>query len=318
MQPLRRMSGRGFTVLELLVATVILLLLVGLLVSVNDHTMRLCRQTSTQADAFQSARLAFDVMIRQFTQATLNPYWDYDNSSAPTRYLRKSDLAFVSGQASSLLPAINSPPRSPGHACFFQAPLGRMNNNSRRELNLLLNTCGFFIEYADANANAAMPRPVRNRYRLMHLQTSAEEMTQFGSAAVLPPSNLWFTSPLAESRVLAENIILLVVRPRSGQGTDLGYTLDTRLGQNDTPQPVTSNQLPPLLDLTMIAVSEASMNRTNATNGYVLPASALSRFSTPSQYEDDFQAFSELLDQAKLDYRLFSQQIALPASKWSE
>lgn len=314
---------RGITILELLIATVVLLLLVGLLVSVNNHTMQLYRRTSGQVDAFQSARLAFDVMIRQLNQATLNVYWDYDDAVAPTRYLRKSDLAFVTGPASTLLgsgaPADLA--KWPGKAVFFQAPLGRLDNVSTRQLNLVLNTCGFYVEYGDANAGSPMPRPKRSRYRLMQMQTSGEKMTEFGSAVTKPAGNNWFTSYLPESRILAEDIVLLVIRPLNQNRVDLanlGYTLDTRVDTNTAPQPATANQLPPLVSITLVAVSEESVNQKDPTNGYLLPGSALSLFSDPTDYEADISSFQGELKQAKLDYRLFTQQVALPNSKWSD
>lgn len=308
----------GFTILELMVATGVLVLLTALLTAVNNDTMKLCRRTTAQADAFQSARLAFDLMIRQLNQATLNVYWDYDNPVAPTRYLRKSDLAFVTGQAATLLPSTGSQPRGPGQALFFQAPLGRLDAVTTRQLNLLLNTCGFYVEYADANAGAPMPRPVRNRYRLMQLQTSGEKMKVSGSAATNPPANSWFNDYLGESRVLAENIVLLVVRPLNQNRVDLGYVLDSREGEELPTQPATSNQLPPLVSLTLVAVSEESMNRKNPTDGYRISTQGMSLFSNTADYDSDLAVFLKELKDANLDYRLFSQQIALPASKWSE
>lgn len=317
----------GFSILEMMVATVVLVLMVTLLASVNNHTMQLYRRTTSQGDAFQSARLAFDLMIRQLNQATLNVYWDYDNPVSPTRYLRKSDLAFVTGKASTLLPG--PPDRCPGQALFFEAPLGRLNDPSSRQLNLMLNTCGFYIEYGDANfgAPAFMGAPVRNRYRLMQLQTSGEEMKVFTSLANNSSDNTWFTGRLGESRAIAENIVLLIVRPLApgpgGTRVDLAsgnYSLDTRLSQNANPQPPTSNQLPPLISVTLVAVSEESMNRKNPANGYEFSGSSLSLFSNPSDfdYENDIAAFQSTLKQEKLDYRLFNQQVALPNSKWSD
>lgn len=309
----------AFTILEMLVATVVLALLVSVLASVNNNTMQLFRRTNAQGEAFQSARLAFDLMIRQLNQATLNVYWDYDVPSAPTRYIRRSDLAFVTGRASDLLGAN----RGPGQALFFQAPLGRLNDPASRQMNLMLNTCGFYVEYGNANAGSPgfMGAPARNRYRLMQLQTSGENMQVFADRA----ADGWFLNRLPESRALAENIVLLVVRPLApgpnNTRVDLastGYTLDTRSGETADPQPVTSNQLPPLVSLTLVAVSEESMNRKDVTYGYRLSGSELSFFSAPADYDRDVGDFQEVLLRERLDYRLFNQQIALPNSKWSD
>lgn len=317
----RRRNDGGFTIIEMLVASVVLVLLVTLLASVNNHTMQLYKQTSAQGEAFQFARLAFDVMTRQLNQATLNVYWDYDDPIAPTRYVRKSDLAFVSGSTATLLGA--TPPSTaeqnqwPGKAVFFQAPLGRLEDSSARQLNLMLNTCGFFVKFSDTNVGAPMTRPARNRYCLMQLQTSGEAMEVFGSTTSLLPNN-WFRKYAGDARILSENIALLIIRPLDDEQKDLGYTVDTRDGDKLPVQPVTSNQLPPLLNLTLLAVSEASMIRTNPADGYRLSADCLKLFSTPANYAIDLGTAEGELKDASVEYRVFSQTIALPSSRWSD
>lgn len=328
MYPPERSCREGFSILEMLVASVVLMLLVSLLVTVNNHTMQLCRRTTSQADAFQSARLAYDLMVRQLNQATLNVYWDYDSPTAPTRYLRKSDLAFVTGQTATLLGAdpASNPLEFPGHAVFFQAPLGRLEDPASRKLNLALNTCGFYVEYCNANEDspAFIKGPIRNRYRLKQLHTSAENMQIFKKLA----GGKWFFANLAESRVLAENVLLLVIRPLAPGPNetrkDLGYSLDTAASPIPNPQPATSHQLPPLLNLTFIAASEETLNRKSPTDGYKFCAQDLTGktgsalFTDPNNYDDDLSTFENVLKRERLDYRCFSQQIALPNSKWSD
>lgn len=324
----RRHLLQGFTLLEMLVSMVGLVILVTLLAMLNNSTIQIWKRNSGQSDLFQASRLAFDMLNRHLNQATLNVYWDYDNPNTPTRYLRKSDLAFVSGEASSLLSGVASITPGPGQAMFFQAPLGRLDDPAARQLGLLLNTCGFYIDYgnADLGAPAFMSQPVRNRYRLMQLQTSGEQMKVFDDTDSASPDDTWFTGQLGTSRMLGENIVLLIVRPLApgpgGTHVDLAgsnYRLDTRGGEDDSPQPATSNQLPPMLDLTLVAVTEDSMKRKDASGGYQFSDSELSPlFVSASSYDDDMTAFTGILVREKLDYRIFRQQIALPNSKWSD
>jgi len=309
-------AGRSaFTILEMLVSMTVLSLILVLLLTVNNQTMQLWRRSSGSVDAFQAARLGFDVMIRQLKSATLNVYWDYDPPfpDNPTRYVRRSDLAFVCGPAATLLGATYGP----GQCVFFQTPAGRMNDPAARRLKLVLNTCGFFISYGDVNQAfpGFLSTPARNRYRLMSVQSTGEEMSLFTGRT----QNTWFTGQLGNARTVAENVVLLVVRPLDAARVDLGYTLDTRLGESTKPQPATSNQLPPLLDVTMVVVTEDSENRKNSTAGYQFSAADLSGlFTNPASYDQDMTAFQAVLAREKLDYRVFRQQVSLPNSKWSD
>ena len=317
-------DGRGFTLLEMLVSVAILGLLMVLLSSAYNQSLIVFKRSGSQTQVFQNARAGFEVMVRQLNQSVLNSYWDYDNATNPTSYLRKSWLAFVSGRASTILGAAYGP----GQAVFFQAPAGLLDDPAVRQLNLILNTCGFYIQRGDANKPSPgfMNLPTRNRYRLMQLQTSGERMTVYANRA----DNSWITGEVGSSRVIAENVVLLVVRPISSvtKGTppvaeivDLAgsdYLYDTRTGETTGPQPVTANQLPPLVELTMVAVTEESMLRHGLTEGYVFSSGEVAAlFQTPSDYGDSMDAFEGILKREKLDYRVFRQQISLPNSKWS-
>ncbi len=294
----------------------VMALLMLLLASLNNQTMQLWRRTAGSVEAFQAARLAFDVIVRQIQTATLNVYWDYDVPSAPTRYLRRSDLAFVCGPASAILG--NS--YGPGSAVFFQAPLGRLANPASHQLKLALNVCGFYLTFGDVNANLPgfLSLPAKNRYRLMSLQTTGEGMRVFGGRN----QNNWFGDQLGGARILADNVVLLLVRPLSAARLDIssvGYAMDSRLGENSVPQPPPSNQLPSLIDITMVVVSEDSQKRKDVVNGYQFAAAELATlFNNPANYDNDMKTFGDILLREKLEFRVFRQQIGLPNSKWSD
>jgi uncharacterized protein (TIGR02599 family) len=318
--PSWRISRRGFSLLELLVAMAVLTLIVFLLASMNNQSLALLRRSGTQAQIFGEARTAFDAMIAQVGLATMNAYWDYDDAENPSRYLRKAWLAFVSGDARTVLGA----GYGPGQCVFFVAPSGRMDDAGVRQLNQVLNTCGFFVEYDDANAPSPgfMALPQRLRYRLMEVRSSGEGMRIFSDRLSPVPVNSWITSTLPEARMLAENVLLLVVRPLGADGANLattGYTMDTRLGESANPQPLTANQLPPFVEIVMVAASEESMRQIDPAIGFVFtPADVAGLFDDPSQFETDLRDFESFLIESKVDFRTFSQRIALPNSKWSE
>jgi len=311
----QRWQWHGFTLLEVLLSMTILLVLVVVLAVMNNESLALLRRSSSQAQMFQKARDSFELMNRQLSLATMNPYWDYDDPADPKRYLRKSWLAFVSGESRALL----GKTRGPGQCVFFQAPLGRMEDGRMRELNLVLNTCGFYVEYGNANADAPaiLNRPPRYRYRLMGVQTSAEEMGIYTSA---PSGNDWITGAAASARVLAENVLLLVIRPLDASGADLageGYQYDSRLDATEEPQPRSSNQLPPYLEVTLIAASEESIARLDSGGGWQI-AENPGWFTRPDQYAEDLADFEKLLKADRVAYRVFRQTVALPNSKWSD
>lgn len=340
----------GFTLVEMLVSTVILLILVIILASMSNYVTRIWRSSGSQADVFQASRSGMESMTSQLELATMNVFWDYDNPSAPTRYLRKANEAFVSGSAANLLTAAPAAvavadvnPNAvlmPGHAFFFQAPMGRTSNNLVDNLQLLLNTCGFFIQYRNVNANTTLPGAgtptARNRYCLMQVQSTAQEMsiyaTKTGANSTWPSvtNNSWFnTNSLlsnTNSRMLAENIVLLLVRPMTtgtnGVRTDLStttYALDTRSGETNNPQPATASQLPPFVNLTLIGVAENTMLRKDTTKGYQFTTSDLSGlFTNPVNYDNDLKSFMNILSRERIDYRIFQQTVLLPNSKWSD
>lgn len=326
--PRRRFSDapRGaFSLLEILVAVAILGILVVALSALNNQTLNVWRQASGRAETFQAARAAMDTLVRTLEVATLNPYWDYDNRANPSRYVRMSNLAFVCGPAADLL----GTSYGPGSAVFFQAPLGRTEVDARSQLQLLLNTVGFFIEYRNVHSHlpASLQLSPRRRSCLMQVQTFANEMGVFADTNSANPDNSWFddSALLTRSTVLAENVLFLVVRPlrRSGSATvDLTaaeFRLDTRLGETEITQPSTSNQLPPLVEVALVAASESSVRRISETDGYRIPSTLLiNRFENPANLDVDLESLTADLSRKGLDVRTFRQTFVLPNSRWSE
>ena len=99
-----RPEARAFTILELLVSMAVLMLLAVLSQQILGSTATAWKSHKARLGAFEGARAAFDSLTSRLSQATLNTYWDYDNPAQPQRYLRQSELHFITGKASSLLP----------------------------------------------------------------------------------------------------------------------------------------------------------------------------------------------------------------------
>jgi len=231
------LSNPGFTLVELLVATALLVGLMVLLLQVTDQTNRIWRSTSGKVQQFREAREGFETLTRKLSQATLNPYYEYFDASGnprnatnsasftPVRYGRNSELRYLSGPAAAL--GVSSPLAGTPvtHSVFFQAPTGDVNDTSLRPLRNLLTTQGFHVELvSDAATKPPFVAATRSRFRLMHLVEPSENLVLYtrtsGNAGLLtsgPGGRDWFQVPLASSanvHLLADNIVALVVLPR--------------------------------------------------------------------------------------------------------
>ncbi|MEA3209999.1 MAG: hypothetical protein QOE70_3056 [Chthoniobacter sp.] len=234
-------------------------------------------------------------------------------------------------------------------------------------LQNLLNVGGYFVEYSSdkkdrpkfllesKGSNVAE----RWRSRLMEFSQPTENLLVYrttDATTTLQPYD-WFRKPLNTTgdsstrgmkRVLAENIVALVLWPHrspheaapSGAPRQLApeYLYDSRLfveRPNDKLAALTRNQMPPMVQVTMVAIDETSAMRLQdrLTNSTTLPEEELGLsvlFQKPSrninptkltegdQYREDLKAFEEKLIALKLSYRIFSTDVGILQAKWSE
>jgi uncharacterized protein (TIGR02599 family) len=312
----------GFTLVEVLVASLLVLILIGLVTQLTIQTSRAWQRGLGDIQTFQEARAAYESLARTLGQAALNPYYDYYQGTtprgqlpasdlagfAPTSYGRASDLHFISGQAGTLLAGSPQPVITQTHAVFFQAPTGY--SVSYRSLDNALNSWGYFIHYGDGAET--VPPHLRNtpgyrpryRFRLMEMRQPTEELGAYQKAGVSTVG--WFVDHArTQSRVLAENVIALVLLPtlpesadspaHAGQGVSLApnYNYNSRvpLGAVGDPAfpgaspvfppdaytayPVDGgsiaatrhHQLPPLLRVTMVVLDDQSFARLQKASG---------------------------------------------------
>jgi uncharacterized protein (TIGR02599 family) len=310
-------NAEGFTLLELLVAASILILLLGLAFSVISQSSAIWSRSMDKIESFRGARLGFETITRNLSQATLNTYLDYDDPANPQNYLKKSELKFFVGTAGSgTLPGT----ANTGGVIFFQAPLGYTSDAAYAGIESLLNTCGYFVSFT---TNSSIPSHVASskstyRYRLMQLLVPAEKNQIYTSSD-------WFTpqSNTSYAKPIVDNVIALIVRPQdpAALATELPnsqYTYDTTLNATTTPQPVTANQLPPMVQVTMVAIDETSAKRIDngSTPPAVITAALQNKFSDPAQYQADLDSLSLGLSAHHINYRIFSSAVPLRESKW--
>lgn len=313
---------RGFTLVELMACAALMAALMLIVVSLTSQLSDLWRGTTAKIEQFSEARNAFEALTRRLSQATLNTYWDYDDLDHPQKYVRQSELRFVC-----------QPGAQGGHEIFFQAPFGY--SDTHRGLGNLLNTWGFYVEYADDSASRPpfVNLPVRNRFRLMEYMEPSENLT------VYSPSTAWLPASAAERKanahVLAENVIALILLPRLSPQEDATGTLlapsyaydSTRNGPNGAdPNYNTKNQLPPTVQVTLVAIDEASAGRLTSAQVATLQTKLGELFRDAGSFPSDLKknpahAVDSSLEAAlialKINYRIFTTNVILRGAKWS-
>lgn len=333
---------RGFTLIEMLVAMTVLIVLLGLIVAVTNSVSTTMRRASAGIDALAGARAGFDTMNRTLAQATLNTYWDYDNPVAPTVYLRQSDLQFLIRQ--------NVQNAGYGQEVYFAAPESYTQDSSLRSTRGLLNACGFFVRFD--SSKAFQPTTIggeKYRYRLMcgiqpteslgiykkPVRVAADSDSVYrAKVQAYWDSRDWIT-PIANSGTtgamspLAENVIALIAWPRlsgteDAAGTKLTpdgkFVYDSQSSATVVPQKITANQLPPVIQVTMIAISEAAAARLE--NGATPPAdieqALAGRFTDVTKYQSDLDAVRKALSDKRIEHQVFNTAVPLRESKWSK
>jgi uncharacterized protein (TIGR02599 family) len=325
----------AFSLVELMVACAVLALILSL-ISMAIRQMAIgIKASSAKVDAFQSARTGFEAVNRTLGIATLNTYWDYFDSNrrprgtnanfTPALYGRQSDLHFLITN-SSFTPSSGLEPV--GHAMFFQAPLGYFTNASTANPPGSLNPCGFFVAYGNdptkPNIQELLNRP---RFRLYQWLPSSESLSVDPKLGRITTA-AWIT-PTNALQPLAENIIAFVVRVPSPESVGFStsatnYFWDSLTTWSTGTQPAQMHQLPPLVNVTMVAIEEGAANRLAGTASTAASAASLlgltnleGLFATPASYDNDLAALERGLFSKGIPYRVFTATVPLRGSRWS-
>jgi uncharacterized protein (TIGR02599 family) len=317
---------RGFSLVELMVATAILALILTLILSIVQQTGNAWTRSRSKVEAFQSARLSFENLTRTLGHATLNTYYDYfdgsgripsdPNYEGPHHYGRQTELHFVSGK--ELIQGQIT------HSIFFQTPAGYAGDPDYDGRAGLLNGCGFYIMHGEDPSRPAVLAdllPAETRYRLMQFFQPSERLAIY-TPYTASTAHSWFVDPIKSDappiHQLAENIVSLILLPReSALGTPASTKLsdkfeyDSRKTSGSTSQLKTENQLPPMVEVIMVAMDEPSALRLG--EGMLqLPA-----FEEEEKLEEDLAALENALVENHFGYRVFRTIVPLRNSKWS-
>lgn len=355
--PRTRRDSTAFTLIEVLVAATILVVMVGFMIVVMDQTTRIWSGSSAKVEQFREARSAFERVTTRLSQATLNTYWDYDSATKPTRYLRQSELRFIAGSAPGLLGSTGPGNTARvAHTVFFNAPLGITGNVNYTGLENALNTIGYFVELGDDSAqrpdfmrSMVDAIPLRWRFRLMEFSQPTENFSLYQWTSGTPGFDTsalgeWYKTDVNNEavlkRVVAENVIAFVVTPRLAKTEEAAfplavsnpdfspiaplYSYDSTQGPSSALSDVDKaklnpkNQLPPVVQLTIVAVDEKSAARlglSSAGDSDVFGISTL--FSDTKEFASDLATLEKTLATKRVRYRVFTTNVQIRAAKWS-
>jgi uncharacterized protein (TIGR02599 family) len=327
-------SLRAFTLIEIAVASAVLALILILLFSITDITSRTWRGTTEKMQAFDAARTSFDQITTTLSQAVLNTYWDYDNLAAPTKYERRSELQFLS------LPMEDfgfSTADYPTHGVFFQAPTGAVTNKaSHGNLPLVLNAFGYFVTYGDDTFDrptflaglTGVIKP-RYRYRLMQWKVPAEQVTLYEKTSGVTGRDFLGSSTLAwidlnnpHARALAENVVALVIYPKNTESVNsnsTSLTTDFFYNSRDRGDARRFHQLPPEVEVIMVAIDESSATRI-FQNSQTSPDLTRGLFTTATadQIETDLDSLTEKLTNQGIRFIVLRTTVKIRGARWSQ
>jgi uncharacterized protein (TIGR02599 family) len=344
-----------------MVAAAILAMLVVLLLNMVTQTSKTWRTTSGKIEEFRDARDAFDTITRRLSQATLNTYLDYDNPTNPQAYMRQSQLRFLSGPTTNILGNILTTTNPMMSVFFQAPTGFSTNASNSILQNALNTWGYFLEYGSDSNSRPSfLPTgapPARYRYRLMELMEPTENLSVYNYTSGTNSSGAynsttytnvdWISNSMTlttnrPAHVLAENVIALIFLPKLSP-TDIAtwntsssnyystaslapnYIYDSSQNLNSN-SPIdsnldTHNQLPPVIQVTMVAVDETSAIRFANTYSNLMnsstPQGYANLFQSASNLPADLQTLGSILTAKGFNYRIFTTDVMIKGAKWS-
>lgn len=223
-----------------------------------------------------------------------------------------------------------------------------------KNLSGTLNAVGYYIEHSNENdLYGAVPKfmgslPASWRYRLMELNEPSQNLSVYamaGGAGIYSGTESWFSKPLRSTPsknnpspryAIAENIVALIIRPKvsnpnrdpqAAPPTEIAgrYAYDTKAYLGSAPPDIvgdglrlSKNQLPPMVQVTLVAIDTASALRlANRYGSKPPPLVNGDLFFDASKYDADLGQLQSSLGAQQLNYRVFVADVSLPEAKWS-
>jgi uncharacterized protein (TIGR02599 family) len=342
-------ARQAFTLAELLTGMGILVVMFSFLIMATNQMVRAMGNTTGKIEQFRGARDAFERVTTRLSQATLNAYWDYKYlNNVPTYYERRSELRFLNTNAKDLLAGASAPQKFT-QCVFFNAPLGYTETQNFYGLENLMNTWGFYVEYSQDTLYRpkfiGTEVPAKWRWKLMEFSQPTETFSVYkntsGGTTTNPNAEKLGTQWIYDNnatifqksvRPVVENVIALVLIPRlSRSEEDLRtdrvnvdhsvlapkyiYDTTTTLTSDATLNP--KNQLPPVVQTTMVAIDERSAGRLSLDGTTTDLFGVQSKFGDTKNFTADLTDLEKKLVDKRVSYRIFTTNVHVRGAKWS-
>jgi uncharacterized protein (TIGR02599 family) len=345
--------SEAFTMIELLVAMVILSIIILVCFQMISGTSGVWSKASSQMAEGRAGRVAFNSLVSHLSQATVDQYYGYTwtTSGVPNQYVRHAELRFISGLGSAVNTSVAS---CPTDAVFFVAPLGVVTPPSTagapdyRHLPSLLNICGYYVQWTNSDPDRPSILPSSSlpySFKLMQFVQPSEQMSLYASTATgyptyttVTPSPAWQNTALANSpsgiRPIATNVVALLLLPAMST-TDTsgsispGFKYDSGVAWTSaTASTTAANRLPPVMRVVMYTIDDVSAKRlgnsSTMPNLYV-DTSGNTLFTDPTKlYANastsdigDLARFEASLTSKNLRFRRFESAVELPRQPWN-
>ncbi len=350
----------SFTLVELLVAMSVLVLLLAIIAAATQGTALAVHKASGKLSTYAAARSAFDTINAKLAQATLNTYMDYYATNAsgvgylqtntatfvPTIYGRASNLQFLVKQNANPAVGFNAAGTASGtgygQEIYFQCPDAYSTDSAYQSEQGLLNACGYYVQYcSDSGFRPSIITSSRWRYRLMQAIEPTESLQVLADAVsdnTAWTGNIANTGPgatlAADAIPLADNVISMVIWPMlpsalDATGTSLApnYIYDSQLSPAPAlnggvvVQPLTAHQLPPIIQVTMVVIDEASAARIDtksSTPPTVIENALQGKFVSASKYAADLASVENSLSASHIGFEVLNTSVVMRESKWSQ
>lgn len=180
--------------------------------------------------------------------------------------------------------------------------------------------------------------PLRDRVKIR----TQDQIYDWFRAGPYGVNSEWNTSPIEglqnairTTRIVADNIITMIIRPREAKGTGTAtaanldiakdYLYDTRRWQYSNASTITErtrHQLPPIVDVTLVAVDDLSFQKFLDKKGLNDPEKDPELvpddlFRDVNNVSKDFETLIGNLKKNNISYRFYTRSIRIRESKWA-
>jgi len=329
----------GFTLIELLVAIAVMSLLLVLVFQFSGQALRIWGSVNSKVEQFSDAQSGLDSLVLKLSSATLNQYFGYEYQKVGTVWMpvnpgRRSELRFVSGQASALIGGSNHPT----HAVFFVAPTGYVSNQSYAHLPGLLNVYGYYIEWS--NQDPDRPTILQSkgtapyRFHLMQLVQPSESMSLYNQTLTTSPQfafkqtnwqSDFYNQNSSLAYPVANNIVAMILLPGMTSLDTSGsiapnYLYNTE-SENSNLALSQRNRLPPVMSIVLYSIDENSAKTLGGSA--TMPNLYDGLFADPAKLYPqggdigDLGRFEQNLQALKLRYQRREATVQMLPQPWS-